>query len=291
MLLVTAVSISPWSPIVPALRPLDVIKTLFRIRIVNQQNVPFHGGALLVSNHMSHIDGFLIGACVQRVIRFMVWKPYFEAKALNWFLRRMHAIPVAETPRDAVEVDPRRRARSSPKATWSASSPKAPISRTGNMLPFKRGLEKIVDGSDVPIVPVHLDRLWGSIFSFEGGHFFRKWPKRIPYPVTVSFGAPMPPDTPSHEVRQAILELGADAVPLRQTPADTLDQRFIRTARRNWNAFAMPDYTYGRALTAALLLGSGDSRRADDRRPASGERRRSARESGGDSRRTRSRST
>ena len=66
------------------------------------------------------------------------------------------------------------------------------ISRTGNLLPFKRGMEKIVDGLDVPVVPVHLDRLWGSIFSFEGGKFFWKWPKRIPYPVTVSFGAPMP---------------------------------------------------------------------------------------------------
>jgi len=49
------------------------------------------------------------------------------------------------------------------------------ISRTGNILPFKRGMEKIVEGpeaSAVPIVPVHLDRLWGSIFSFERGRFF-----------------------------------------------------------------------------------------------------------------------
>jgi acyl-[acyl-carrier-protein]-phospholipid O-acyltransferase / long-chain-fatty-acid--[acyl-carrier-protein] ligase len=64
------------------------------------------------------------------------------------------------------------------------------ITRTGNLLPFKSGLERIVAGTDVPIVPVHLDRLWGSIFSFERGKFFWKWPKRIPYPVTVSFGRP-----------------------------------------------------------------------------------------------------
>ena len=66
------------------------------------------------------------------------------------------------------------------------------ISRTGNMLPFKRGFEKIVEGLDVPIIPVHLDRLWGSIFSFAGGKFFWKWPTQIPYPVTVSFGEPLP---------------------------------------------------------------------------------------------------
>ena len=63
------------------------------------------------------------------------------------------------------------------------------------MLPFKRGMEKIVDGTDVPIIPVHLDRLWGSIFSFASGKFFWKWPQRIPYPVTVSFGAPLPSNT------------------------------------------------------------------------------------------------
>ena len=57
--------------------------SIFRIRIVGQENVPFRGPALLVSNHMSHVDGFLIGACVQRFIRFMVWKPYYEMKALQ----------------------------------------------------------------------------------------------------------------------------------------------------------------------------------------------------------------
>ena len=67
------------------------------------------------------------------------------------------------------------------------------ISRTGNLLPFKRGYERIVEGLDVPVIPVCLDRLWGSVFSFKQGRFFWKWPEHIPYPVSVSFGAPCPP--------------------------------------------------------------------------------------------------
>ncbi len=51
------------------------------------------------------------------------------------------------------------------------------ISRTGNMLPFKRGFEKITDDLDVPVIPVHLDQVWGSIFSFKDGKFFWKWPR------------------------------------------------------------------------------------------------------------------
>lgn len=235
-----------------------LVKTLFRIRVVNPQNMPARGGALLVSNHVSHIDGILIEAAMPRETRFLIWKPYFELPALNWFLKRIHAIPVAEAPRDAVQsIRAARQALADGQAVCIFAE--GAVTRTGNMLPFKRGMEKIAAASGAPIVPVHMDRMWGSIFSFESGRFFRKWPKRIPYHVTISFGAPLPPDTPAHEVRQAIQELSADAVAYRKTPADTLDRRFVRMARRRWNDLAMADstgraLTYGHALTAALLL-------------------------------------
>ena len=234
--------------------------SLFRIKIKGAANVPFRGPALLVANHMSHVDGFLIGACVQRFIRFMVWKPYYELKALNWFFRITKSIPVGTGgPRDMVEsIRAARREIAAGHVVCIFAE--GAISRTGNMLPFKRGLEKIVDGTDVPIIPVHLDRLWGSIFSFERGKFFWKWPKRIPYPVTISFGAPLPSTATAHQVRQAIQELGADATAHRATPRDTLGARFIQTARHNWTRFAMADSTgrrlsYGQALTGAMLLG------------------------------------
>ena len=109
----------------------------------------------------------------------MVWKPYYEMKALNWFFRKTNAIPVGTRPREAVEAI--RRARQELAAGHVVCIfAEGAISRTGNILPFKRGMEKIVEGLDVPIIPVHLDRLWGSIFSFERGRFFWKWPKRHP---------------------------------------------------------------------------------------------------------------
>src|SRR5262249_60365164 len=91
------------------------------------------------------------------------------------------------------------------------------IRRTGNVLPFRRGVEKILDGLDVPVIPVHLDRLWGSIFSFKDGRFLWKWPERIPLPVPVSFGHPMPATTKAWQMRQAILELASAAFPHRRT--------------------------------------------------------------------------
>jgi acyl-[acyl-carrier-protein]-phospholipid O-acyltransferase/long-chain-fatty-acid--[acyl-carrier-protein] ligase len=234
--------------------------SLFRIRINGQENVPFRGPALLVANHMSHVDGLLIGACVQRFIRFMIWKPIYEMKALHWLLRRANAIPVgAGSPRDLVESI-RAARREIAAGHIVCIFAEGAISRTGNMLPFKRGMEKIVEGTDVPIIPVHLDRLWGSIFSFAGGKFFWKSPTRIPYPVTVTFGAPMPSNSTAQGVRQAIQELSADATAHRKSPGDLLDRRLIHSARRDWRQFAMADstgrtLTYGEMLTAALMLG------------------------------------
>ena len=234
-----------------------ITHTIFHIRISGQENVPFRGPALLVSNHMSHVDGFLVAACVQRFIRFMVWKPYYQMKALNWFFRKTNAIPVGGG-RDAVAaIQAARRELAAGHVVCIFAE--GAISRTGNILPFKRGMEKILEGLDVPVIPVHLDRLWGSIFSFERGRFFWKWPKRLPYPVTVSFGSPMPAGSTAHDVRQAIQQLAADATAHRKSTADTLPRRVIHNARRNWNNFAMADttgreLTYGRMLTGAVLV-------------------------------------
>ncbi|HET7698556.1 MAG TPA: acyl-[ACP]--phospholipid O-acyltransferase [Vicinamibacterales bacterium] len=231
--------------------------TIYRIRIVGQEHVPSRGPALLVCNHLSHVDGALVGACIQRFVRFLVYKPYYEHWAVNPLLRMLHAIPVAGG-RDAVGAieAARRELRNGHVVCIFAEGA---ISRTGNLLPFKRGLERIVDGLDVPIVPVYLDRVWGSVFSFKGGRFLWKWPARLPYPVTVAFGPPLPPATPAAEVRVALMTVGAQATSLRRRSRETLGRAFIASAKRRWGAFCMADsatreLTYGRALTAALLL-------------------------------------
>ena len=77
------------------------------------------------------------------------------------------------------------------------------ITRIGQLLPFRRGFERIMKDVEAPIIPVALDGVWGSIFSFEKGRFLWKLPRRIPYPVTVNFGKPLPHTATPFEVRQA----------------------------------------------------------------------------------------
>jgi acyl-[acyl-carrier-protein]-phospholipid O-acyltransferase/long-chain-fatty-acid--[acyl-carrier-protein] ligase len=233
--------------------------TIYRIRIVGQEHVPFRGPALLVCNHMSHMDGLLVGACIQRFVRFMVYRPYYEFKAFHWLFRLMKAIPVSGGNRKEV-IESLERAREELRQGHVVCIfAEGAISRTGNLLPFKRGFERIVEELDVPVIPVHLDRLWGSIFSFKNGRFFYKWPQQIPYPVTVSFGSPMSSSTTAWEARQEIQALGSEAVRYRRTSRDLLHLRFIKTAKRRWFSFCMADssgkeLTYGKTLIAGLLL-------------------------------------
>src|SRR5262245_25087319 len=231
--------------------------TIYRIRIVGQEHVPSRGPALLVCNHLSHVDGFLVGSCIQRFVRFLVYKPYFDHWAFNRLLKFMKAIPVGSG-RDALtSLEHARRELQNGHVVCIFAE--GSISRTGNMLPLKRGFERIVDGLDVPVIPVYLDRVWGSIFSFKGGRFFWKWPVRVPYPVTVAFGRPMPATTTAAQARLALQVLSCDLAMQRRPADESLGRQFVRTAQHEWGTFAMADattkpMTFGRVLVAALLL-------------------------------------
>jgi len=133
------------------------------------------------------------------------------------------------------------------------------ITRTGQLLPFRHGLERIMKGVDVPIIPVNLDGVWGSIFSFERGRFLWKLPKRIPYRVTVSFGKPMPPTSTASEVRTQVQELQTIAFEARKPHMETLDRAFVRAARqRPWRFFMAdgktPELSFGSALLKTVFI-------------------------------------
>ena len=165
--------------------------TLYRLRVVGRSNVPMQGPALLTPNHVSFADGLFVIAAIDRPIRFVVYAEYFKRPLIGRFLRTMGAIPIAASggPQD----DPRSvsRGRHEPSITGELVCifPEGQITRTGMTLPFQRGMERIVKGRDVPIIPVHIDRATASIFSPMQT---RRLPERIPLPVTISFGDPLP---------------------------------------------------------------------------------------------------
>jgi len=233
--------------------------SVYRIKIVGAENMPLNGPALLVSNHVSFVDAFMVGGALPRLVRFMLHREYHDIRGLNWFFRLMHSIPVSATNRRDIVQSLKHARNELDKGQVVCIFAEGAISRTGRLLPFKRGFEKIVQGTNVPIIPVHLDQLWGSIFSFKDGRFFWKWPKQLSYPVTVSFGPPLPSSSTVFEVRNAVAELESNALGHRPSATDLLHTAFIQIAKRRWFSFCMADttgteLTYGKTLIGSLVL-------------------------------------
>ncbi len=216
--------------------------SLYRIRVVGRDNIPVRGGALLVANHMSWVDALLLIASTERPIRFLMYEPNYRKPLLHPFARLMGCIPISseQNPRDLIQS-----LRTATNAIESGEIvcifAEGQMTRIGQLLPFHHGFERIMKGSNAPIIPVNLDNVWGSIFSFERGRYFWKMPRRIPYPVTVSFGKPMPAQSTAFEVRQAVQELQTAAYIHRKKRMRTLGRQFLILARRHPFQFAMAD--------------------------------------------------
>lgn len=231
--------------------------TLYRVRIVGERHVPQFGGALLVPNHMSFVDGFLLMAAVDRPIRFVVDAGYATHPLFTWLMTAMKVIPISSAGGPRMIL---RALRSAGQALDDGEIvcifPEGQITRTGTLLPFRRGFERIVKGRTAPIIPVHLDRVWGNIFSFTHGRFFSKWPERVPYPVTVSFGEPQPATTPAYELRRLVRELAEAAWYLRKSDQETLHRPVVRTWRRRPLALAMADGARPHVTGLQALVGT-----------------------------------
>jgi acyl-[acyl-carrier-protein]-phospholipid O-acyltransferase/long-chain-fatty-acid--[acyl-carrier-protein] ligase len=236
---------------------LGLAHTLYRVRIVGRSNVPSTGGALLVPNHVTFADGLFVIAATDRPVRFVVYVEYFKKPLIGWILRSMKAIPIAGNGGPKMILQAFREAGKALDAgDLVCLFPEGQLTRTGVMSPFQRGLERIVKGRSAPIIPVHLDRLSGSVLSPANPRWL---PERIPYPVTVSIGQPLPPETPLYVVRQAIRDLDQEAWAYRKEDRRPLHHGFVRMARRHPFRLAFADLQrprvgYLQALAGAVAL-------------------------------------
>jgi acyl-[acyl-carrier-protein]-phospholipid O-acyltransferase / long-chain-fatty-acid--[acyl-carrier-protein] ligase len=234
--------------------------TIYRLDLTGQENIPARGGALLTPNHSSWVDAVLLIAATDRPIRFLMFKGVYDLPFIKPFAKILGIIPIAS------DQGPREMIHSLREASDALRNgevvcifPEGEITRIGQMLPFRRGFERIVKGIDVPIIPVNIDGIWGSIFSFSGGRFLWKWPRTIPYPVRLSFGKALPSTASATDVRQAVQQLSVDAFMRRRRYMKTLTRSFIDAARHRPRHFAMadghtPKLSFGDSLIKTVFL-------------------------------------
>ncbi len=228
-------------------------RLVYRVKLEGLQNVPAHGGVLLAPNHLSFADGLLVGLYSPRHPHFLVYANYFDNRLLGWFGRLGAVIPVRPGKKSSV-VEALRTARDTlRRGDIVAIFPEGGLSRTGDLRRFEPGFLAVRKGTDCPVVPVYLAGLWGSIFSFEGGKFFWKIPRRLRRTVTIRFGKPIHHPKGPNQVRKAVQELGADLMDDERRHAMNLPRRFLRMCRRARFREKVADST-GMRLTGGSLL-------------------------------------
>lgn len=211
-----------------------ILKLVYRTKIIGLENFPKTGPGLVVGNHVSMLDGLFLYFNSPRRIRFLVWAPYVNSSPMGWLIRLGCVIPISEDggPRELIGAL-RLAHEALSKGELVGIFPEGAISRNGSMLPFKRGMEHILKKAAVPIIPVCLDGLWGSIFSYRFGKLMKKWPMRWPYPFTIVFGKTLPANTPAWQVRQSVQELIADSFNARRSKNLPVQRAFVRQVCRH----------------------------------------------------------
>jgi len=189
----------------------SIVHATHRFRVAHAERLPATGPAVVVANHLSWLDGFIVVLSSLRPIRMVVYGPNIQGKFLRMLSDQWRFIlfdPKPKSMGQALKAIQSGLAAGDVIGIFSEGG----ISRTGQILGFKRGLEWILERVEAPIVPLHIDGMWGSPLSFSEGRYFTKWPRVFRRPVTLTYGTPLPIGTPSHEARLALQELTATSV-------------------------------------------------------------------------------
>src|SRR6266849_6627394 len=232
-------------------RPL--VKLFYRVRPLGLEHLP-EGGFLLLPNHISWIDALVLQLGCPRPIRYINDQEFYHKPTLKPFLRAVGCIPIdTRHSRSAIRAATEKLAAGEIVCLF----PEGQLTRSGTLLRLRRGYELIAQHANAKVVPVWLDRLWGSIFSFQGGKFFTKWPKEIPYRVTVAFGRSLEAKAADiATVREELLKLGEFCYSRRPSLNRHLAEACLRGLKRRRFSTAVVDGIDNSELSRAKLLGA-----------------------------------
>lgn len=171
-----------------------LIHTVYRVDKQGLRNIPDQGPVVLASNHVSFVDPLIIGGCVRRPVRFVMYYKIYRIPLLHFVFRTARAIPIAGRREDEAMYH---RAFEEMEAALENGDilcifPEGQITWTGELNEFRPGLELLLSRKPVPVIPVALQGLWGSMFSRRGGRAFFKLPRRLFARIALVMGEPIP---------------------------------------------------------------------------------------------------
>lgn len=181
---------------------------MYRVKHYHLENIPDEGPALLVSNHVSYVDGLIITGACKRPIRFVIYEPIYRIPVLNFIFRTGKAIPI--TSQKENEAIYQKAFEEIGNALENGELvcifPEGKLTIDGNTNEFKPGVEKILQRNPVPVTPLALKGLWGSFFSRKDGLVLKKPFRRVWSKIELVVGDVLAPENVSAEKLRDIIQ-------------------------------------------------------------------------------------
>jgi len=131
-----------------------ITRLVFRMKIVNETNIPRSGPFILASNHISLADPPFLGSAVHRPVHFIAKRELFKNRLFGTILRRVNAIPVNRRGFDKKAIE------SSMAALGSDGGivvfPEGTRSHTDDFLKPHPGVGMLARNATVPVVPAYI---------------------------------------------------------------------------------------------------------------------------------------
>ena len=245
----------------PAMRLLWVFlfKCLYKVKITGMENLPQDSGGVLVANHTSWLDGPVFLTFIPQPFRVMAWAGNFSNPILKWWADFCRIVLISGGPKSI------RKAFKDCRTALDDGEllgifPEGGISPNCHVRSMKPGLMKILKGRQVPIVPVYIDQVWGSIFSYADGKAIWKWPRSFRRPLSITIGKPIEPQPETMvPVQTSLQRLSAQAVSNYAGPFRSPVVEFVKACKRKRSVSKIADTLGsdekgGMLLTRALIL-------------------------------------
>ncbi|MCG8494373.1 MAG: 1-acyl-sn-glycerol-3-phosphate acyltransferase, partial [Sneathiellales bacterium] len=173
-----------------------LIAIMYRIKRVNMDHIPDDGPALMICNHVSYVDALIIAGSCRRPVRFVMDSQIFKIPVFSFIFRTAGAVPIASKKKDPeiYEQAFQKIADYLKEGEVVCIFPEGMLTRTGEMNTFRGGVTRILEDTPVPVLPMALSGLWGSMFSFLGGRAITKFPRRFRANITLTIGETIQPE-------------------------------------------------------------------------------------------------